>query len=289
MGQGITLSARNNPWIYALFAVCAVLAIVAQSHGWRAMNSGWRWTAIPHETDGDDRYAVVSRPLLNSRPGVWRLWDGDCHRAYLCGGRRFLSRCCQATIFSPASSAFLTHCAHIWALTRDSRFAADKSIFALFAVIGFLVIAGLWSFLAGRRCASPLSSMRWRGGDGQHRRFPRDRQVVNRSACRNPPRDQRRLGGNCSSWSATRCSLTVGSRWNIPYNAVWVLGTIMPHNGSSPVRPKAKRMHDSHPPQLQQWLLSVCARPGSINAQSYEQRRDDLKRLRRLFRQRTPR
>ncbi|OOG69176.1 lysoplasmalogenase [Sinorhizobium sp. A49] len=219
MGQGITFSARNNPWIYALFAVCAVLAIVGSLMA-GSDDSGWRW--LHYLTKPTATMLLLVAVLRNIGPA-----SGAYGMAIVIGltfaaaGDFFLML--PGDYFLAGLVCFLlTHCAYIWALTRDSRFAADKSIFALFAVIGFLVIAGLWSSLpAGMRIPVVIYALALAAMAAQA--ISRDRQVVvgapQKSAARSAA-----LGGLFFMVSDTL--LAYGRfRWNIPYNAVWVLGT----------------------------------------------------------------
>ncbi|RDL50380.1 hypothetical protein BLJAPNOD_01501 [Ensifer sp. M14] len=219
MGQGITLSARNNAWIYALFAVCAVLAIVGSLMA-GSDDSGWRW--LHYLTKPTATMLLLVAVLRNIGPA-----SGAYGMAIVIGltfaaaGDFFLML--PGDYFLAGLVCFLlTHCAYIWALTRDSRFAADKSIFALFAVIGFLVIAGLWSSLpAGMRIPVVIYALALAAMAAQA--ISRDRQVAvgapQKSAARSAA-----LGGLFFMVSDTL--LAYGRfRWNIPYNAVWVLGT----------------------------------------------------------------
>ncbi|MGH6806887.1 MAG: lysoplasmalogenase [Ensifer adhaerens] len=219
MGQGSTAGARNNAWLYALFVVCAVLAIVgsllAGGH-----QSGWRW--LHYLTKPTATLFLLVAVLRNigpsSRAYATAIVIG---LAFAAAGDFFLML--PGDYFLAGLVCFLlTHCAYIWALTRDSRFAADKRIFALFAVIGFIVIAGLWSSLpSAMRIPVVIYALALAAMAAQA--ISRDRQLVvgtpEKSAARSAA-----LGGLFFMVSDTL--LAYGRfRWDIPYNAIWVLGT----------------------------------------------------------------
>ena len=219
MRQSSTLSARNNASIYALFAVCAVLAIIGSLLA-GGDQSGWRW--LHYVTKPTATILLLIAVLRNigppSRAYGLAIVAG---LAFAAAGDFFLML--PGDYFLAGLVCFLlTHCAYIWALTRDSRFAADKGIFALFAGIGLIVIAGLWSSLPpGMRLPVVIYALALAAMAAQA--ISRDRQLAvgapQKSAARSAA-----LGGLFFMVSDTL--LAYGRfRWNIPYNAVWVLGT----------------------------------------------------------------
>lgn len=219
MEQSITLGARNNAWLYALFILLAVLAIAGSLLA-GGDQSGWRW--LHYLTKPTATLLLLVAVLRNIAP------SSDAYGkaivvglAFAAAGDFFLML--PGDYFLAGLVCFLlTHCAYIWALTRDSRFAADKRMFALFTVIGFVVIAGLWSSLPpGMRVPVVIYALALAAMAAQA--ISRDRQIAigapQKSAARSAA-----LGGLFFMVSDTL--LAYGRfRWNIPYNAVWVLGT----------------------------------------------------------------
>lgn len=219
MGQGISSGARNNAGSYALFAVCAVLAIVGSIVA-GGDQSGWRWLHyISKPTATVLLLVAVLRNIgPSSRAYAMPIVVG---LAFAAAGDFFLML--PGDYFLAGLVCFLlTHCAYIWALTRDSRFAADKGIFVLFAMIGIIVIAGLWSSLpSALRVPVIIYAMALAAMAAQA--ISRDRQIAAGSPQKSAARSAA-LGGLFFMISDTL--LAYGRfRWSIPYSAVWVLGT----------------------------------------------------------------
>ncbi|MGF6174520.1 lysoplasmalogenase [Ensifer sp. 4252] len=219
MGQTSIAGARNNAWIYALFVVCAVLAIVGSLLA-GGEESGWRW--LHYLTKPTATVLLLVAVLRNIGPSsrVYGLTIA-IGLAFAAAGDFFLML--PGDYFLAGLVCFLlTHCAYIWALTRDSRFAADKGIFALFAAIGVVVIAGLWSSLPpGMRIPVVIYALALAAMAAQA--ISRDRQFAAGAPQKSAARSAA-LGGLFFMVSDTL--LAYGRfRWNIPYNAVWVLGT----------------------------------------------------------------
>ena len=219
MEQSITLGARNNAWLYALFIVCVVLAIAGSLLA-GGDQSGWRW--LHYLTKPTATLLLLGAVLRNIGP------SSDAYGKAIVVGLAFAAAG-DFFLMSPGDyflaglvCFLLTHCAYIWALTRDSRFASDKGIFALFAVIGFVVIAGLWSSLpAGMRVPVVIYALALAAMAAQA--ISRDRQIAAGAPQKSAVRSAA-LGGLFFMVSDTL--LAYGRfRWNIPYNAVWVLGT----------------------------------------------------------------
>ncbi|NVD42313.1 lysoplasmalogenase [Ensifer sp. HO-A22] len=219
MEQSISLGARNNAWLYALFAVCAVLAIGGSLMA-GSDDSGWRWLHYLTKPMATLLLLVAVLRNIGSSSGAYGM-AVVIGLAFAAAGDFFLML--PGDYFLGGLVCFLlTHCAYIWALTRDSRFAADKGVFALFAVIGFVVIAGLWSSLpAGMRVPVVIYALALAAMAAQA--ISRDRQVAV-GAPRKSATRAAALGGLFFMVSDTL--LAYGRfRWNIPYNAIWVLGT----------------------------------------------------------------
>ncbi len=219
MEQSITLGARSNTWLYALFILCAVLAIAGSLLA-GGDQSGWRW--LHYLTKPTATLLLLVAVLRNIGPssGAYGMAIA-VGLAFAAAGDFFLML--PGDYFLAGLVCFLlTHCAYIWALTRDSRFAEDKRVFALFAVIGFVVIAGLWSSLPpGMRVPVVIYALALAAMAAQA--ISRDRQIAVAAPRKSAARSAA-LGGLFFMVSDTL--LAYGRfRWNIPYNAVWVLGT----------------------------------------------------------------
>ncbi|WP_312367476.1 lysoplasmalogenase [Ensifer sp.] len=219
MGQVGSLGARNNAWIYALFVVCAVLAIVGSVMA-GGDPSGWRW--LHYLTKPTATVLLLVAVLRNIGPSSRSFGTAIVvGLAFAAAGDFFLML--PGDYFLAGLVCFLlTHCAYIWALTRDSRFAADKGIFILFAIIGLVVIAGLWTSLpSALRIPVVIYALALAAMAAQA--ISRDRQVGSGAPQKSAARSAA-LGGLFFMVSDTL--LAYGRfRWNIPYNAVWVLGT----------------------------------------------------------------
>lgn len=219
MGQGNALGARNNALIYALFVVCAVLAIVGSLMA-GGDQSGWRW--LHYLTKPTATVLLLVAVLRNIGP------SSRAHGVAIVVGLAFAAAgdfflMLPGDYFLAGLVCFLlTHCAYIWALTRDSRFGADRGIFAVFALIGVIVIAGLWSWLpSAMRIPVVIYALALAAMAAQA--ISRDRQIAAGSPQKSTARSAA-LGGLFFMVSDTL--LAYGRfRWNIPYNAVWVLGT----------------------------------------------------------------
>ncbi|WP_457581136.1 lysoplasmalogenase [Ensifer canadensis] len=219
MGQSSTLGARDNAWIYALFAVCAVLAIIGSLLA-GGDHSGWRWL---HYLTKPTATVLLLIAVLRNIGSSFRGYGMAIvvGLAFAAAGDFFLML--PGDYFLAGLICFLlTHCTYIWALTRDSRFGADKRIFVLFAAIGLIVIAGLWTSLpSAMRIPVVIYALALAAMAAQA--ISRDRQLAavapQKSAARSAA-----FGGLFFMVSDTL--LAYGRfRWNIPYNAVWVLGT----------------------------------------------------------------
>lgn len=207
---------RSNTTIYGLFAICAVLAILGSLIAPDA-SSPWRW--LHYLTKPTATLLLLVAVLRGMGSRVYRV-PIAVGLGFAAAGDFFLML--PGDYFIAGLVCFLlTHCAYIWALTRDSRFAAKVAIFALFAVLAAAVFAGLWSHLPSpMRVPVVIYALVLAAMAAQA--LSRDRQLVG-----TPARRAARLaalGGLFFMVSDT--VLAYGRfRWNIPYNAIWVLGT----------------------------------------------------------------
>ncbi|WAX93027.1 lysoplasmalogenase [Aminobacter sp. NyZ550] len=207
---------RGNATIYGLFAICAVLAILGSLIAPDA-SSPWRWLHYLTKPTATLLLLVAVLRGMDSRGYGLPIAVG---LGFAAAGDYFLML--PGDYFLAGLICFLlTHCAYIWALTRDSKFAGNIGIFALFAVLAAAVFAGLWSHLPSpMRVPVAIYALVLAAMAAQA--LSRDRQLAGTSAQK--AARFAALGGLFFMVSDT--VLAYGRfRWNIPYNAIWVLGT----------------------------------------------------------------
>lgn len=116
----------------------------------------------------------------------------------------------------------LTHCAYIYALTRDARVAARWPIFAGFAIVALAMVAGLWGAVpAAMRPPVALyaAALAFMAAQAMSRPSQMPQGTMVRAAARLAA-----IGGVFFLISDT--FLAYGRfRWNIPGQPLWVLGT----------------------------------------------------------------
>lgn len=119
----------------------------------------------------------------------------------------------------------LTHCAYIYALTRDSRLAEKPLVFAGFAIVAFLIIIGLWQSLpAGMHIPVTIYAVILAVMAAQA--LSRALHLSSKSTTQSPlkPANVAALGG--IFFVISDSILAYGRfRFNIPFNSLWVLGT----------------------------------------------------------------
>ncbi|MDH4985228.1 lysoplasmalogenase [Aminobacter anthyllidis] len=214
--MGTMHSTSRNTALYWLFAVCAVLAILGSLIA-PDNTSPWRWLHYLTKPTATLLLLVAVLRGMGSRAYGVPIALG---LAFAAAGDFFLML--PGDYFLAGLVCFLlTHCAYIWALTRDSRFGGHVGIFALFAVIAAAVFAGLWAHLPDpMRIPVAIYALVLAAMAAQA--LSRDRQLAG-----TPGQKAARLaalGGLFFMVSDT--VLAYGRfRWNIPYNAIWVLGT----------------------------------------------------------------
>lgn len=214
---GILDRGRRRP-IQAAFLVCAGLAILGSLLA-TSEHSLWRW--LHYLTKPTATLLLLVVVLRNLTPST-RAYGTPVAigLVFAAAGDVFLML--PGDYFLAGLVCFLlTHCAYIFALTRDARFAAHLRVFGLFALIALLVVAGLWTSLPspmripvviyalalGAMAAQAISRARQLSGTAGD--------VTARYAA---------IGGLL--FLASDTVLAYGRfRWDIPFNALWVLGT----------------------------------------------------------------
>ncbi len=213
-----TLGIERTRLVYALFLVCAGLAILGSLLA-ASDESPWRWL---HYLTKPTAALLLFVVALRNSPASSRTYGMAVAIGLLfaAAGDTFLML--PGDYFLAGLICFLlTHCAYIFALTRDAKFAAHPGLFGAFALVAFAVVAGLWTSLPpemgipviiyalalGAMAAQAVSRLRQFSGTPA--------QATARFAA---------YGGLLFMISDTL--LAYGRfRWQIPYNALWLLGT----------------------------------------------------------------
>ncbi|HEV7322042.1 MAG TPA: lysoplasmalogenase [Ensifer sp.] len=213
-----TLGIERNRLVYALFLACAGLAILGSL---LATPDDALWRGLHYLTKPTATLLLLVAVLRNS-PASSRTYAAPVAVGLLfaAAGDTFLML--PGDYFLAGLICFLlTHCAYIFALTRDAKLAAHPGLFGTFSLVAFAVVAGLWTSLPpemripviiyalalGAMAAQAISRLRQFSG------MPAQA-TARFAAC----------GGLLFMISDTL--LAYGRfRWQIPYNALWVLGT----------------------------------------------------------------
>lgn len=127
-------------------------------------------------------------------------------------------------------SFLLTHCAYIYALTRDARVGSQWPIYAGFAIVALVMVAGLWNAVpAGMRppVAVYAAALAFMAAQAVSRARQMPKKTSARASAGTPAAATARLaavGGVLFLISDT--ILAYGRfRWVIPGQSLWVLGT----------------------------------------------------------------
>ncbi|OCO98814.1 MULTISPECIES: lysoplasmalogenase [unclassified Ensifer] len=213
-----TLSGERNRFVYAAFLLCAGLAILGSLLA-DGDASAWRWL---HYLTKPTATLLLLVAVLRNIPVSARAYGTAVAigLVFAAAGDTFLML--PGDYFLAGLICFLlTHCAYIFALTRDAKLAAHPGVFTTFALLAFAVVGGLWTSLPpemripviiyalalGAMAAQAISRARQFSGTPQEG-------AARLAAC----------GGLLFMISDTL--LAYGRfRWQIPYNALWVLGT----------------------------------------------------------------
>ena len=130
----------NNRFLQTTFFLCVIGAIsgslLASDH-----HGAWQW--LHYLTKPTATALLIMIVLRNASTKIYgrAIVAG---LAFALAGDIFLML--PGDHFLPGLVCFLlTHCAYIYALTRDARPAGRWAIFAGFAVIALLMVAGLWN------------------------------------------------------------------------------------------------------------------------------------------------
>lgn len=139
-----TLDVRRNRPAYALFFVCAGLAILGSLLS-ASDDSFWRWLHYLTKPTATLLLLVLVLRTISQTSSAYT-WAVAIGLVFAAAGDVFLML--PGDYFLAGLACFLlTHCAYIYALTRDARFADSKGIFAAFALVALAVVGGLWTSL----------------------------------------------------------------------------------------------------------------------------------------------
>jgi uncharacterized membrane protein YhhN len=215
--QGSISVANDNRLLQAAFVLCAISAIggsllASEHHG------AWQWL---HYMTKPTATALLILMVLRNAPTEIYGQAIAAGLAFALAGDFFLMLPGDHFLWG-LICFLLTHCAYIYALTRDARPAARFSVFAGFAALALLMVAGLWNAVpVGMRLpvavyAAALAFMAAQAASRASQMPPGT-----------PARATARLaaiGGVLFLISDTL--LAYGRfRWTIPGQSLWVLGS----------------------------------------------------------------
>lgn len=217
MSHHEALSTDSNRPNYALFFICAGFAILGSLLAGTG-EAAWRWLHYLTKPTATLLLLVsVLRNMPLSRSYGTAIAIGLIFAA---AGDVFLML--PGDYFLAGLVCFLlTHCAYIYALTRDVGFAAHKPIFALFALIALAVVGGLWTSLPSQM-RIPVIIYALALGAMSAQAMSRARQFSG------TPRETAARFAACGGllFLVSDTMLAYGRfRWDIPFNALLVLGT----------------------------------------------------------------
>jgi len=130
---------------YQLFLICALCAVLSSVLSQNADSSFWRWLHYLTKPAATLLLlcAILNAPRLISKTYGFAIATG---LAFAAAGDFFLML--PANYFLAGLVCFLvTHCIYIFALCNKTRFAQNKLVFVVFAVLSIAIIAGLWTSL----------------------------------------------------------------------------------------------------------------------------------------------
>ena len=217
--KGLLEFGRNRT-LYGLFLLCAICAIAGGLLSANGETSFWRW--LYYLTKPTATLLLLLAVLCSGRPRSKSFGLAVAFGlAFAAAGDFFLML--PGDYFLAGLICFLiNHCAYIYALCRDARFASSKTVFVLFAIAAIAVIAGLWTSLPTAMSApviiyaAALAAMA--------------AQAVSRAIATEPETPQRYaawLAAAGGLFFMVSDTLLAYSRFSIviPFNGLWVLGT----------------------------------------------------------------
>ncbi|WP_442892342.1 lysoplasmalogenase [Ensifer sp. MJa1] len=213
-----TLRSERNSAVYMAFFVCAVLAILGSLFA-NGDVSGWRWLHYLTKPTATLLLLVAVFKNISASPRTY----GNAVAiglVFAAAGDAFLML--PGDYFLAGLICFLlTHCAYIFALTRDARFAAHPGVFGLFALVAFAVVGGLWTALPPEM-RIPVIIYAVALGAMAAQAISRRRQLKGTSQ-----QETARLAAYGGLLFMISDSLLAYGRfrWQIPYTPLWVLGT----------------------------------------------------------------
>ncbi|MGF6154774.1 putative membrane protein YhhN [Ensifer sp. KUDG1] len=213
-----TLDVRQNRPAYALFFVCAGLAILGSLLS-ASDDSFWRWLHYLTKPTATLLLLVVVLRTISQTSSAYT-WAVAMGLVFAAAGDVFLML--PGDYFLAGLVCFLlTHCAYIYALTRDARFADSKGIFAAFALVALAVVGGLWTSLP-EDMRIPVIIYALALGVMAAQAISRARQLAG-----TPQATAARFAAYGGLLFLISDSILAYGRFRfaIPFNALWVLGT----------------------------------------------------------------
>ncbi|WP_077962896.1 lysoplasmalogenase [Ensifer adhaerens] len=213
-----TLQVQRNRPAYALFFVCAGLAILGSLLS-ASDDSFWRWLHYLTKPTATLLLLVAVLRTISQAPSAYA-WAVAIGLVFAAAGDIFLML--PGDYFLAGLVCFLlTHCAYIYALTRDAKFAESKGIFAAFALVALAVVGGLWTSLPAEM-RIPVIIYALALGAMAAQAISRARQLSG-----TPEAMAARLAAYGGLLFLISDSILAYGRFRfaIPFNALWVLGT----------------------------------------------------------------
>jgi len=142
--RGLLEFGRNRT-LYGLFLLCAICAIAGSVMSYNGEVSGWRW--LHYLTKPTATLLLLAAVLCAGRPKSKTYGFAIAFGLVFAALGDFFLMLSGDYFMAGLICFLITHCAYIYALCRQTRFAAHKGVFVLFAIAALAIIAGLWSSL----------------------------------------------------------------------------------------------------------------------------------------------
>ncbi len=213
-----TLDGPRNRTVHALFFACASLAVLGSLLA-TSDDSHWRWMHYLTKPTATLLLLVVVLRTIFHRSSAYA-WAVAIGLVFAAAGDVFLML--PGDYFLAGLVCFLlTHCAYIYALTRDAKFAESKGIFAAFALMALAVVGGLWTSLP-EAMRIPVIIYALALGAMAAQAISRARQLSG-----TPEATAARFAAYGGLLFMISDSILAYGRFRfaIPFNALWVLGT----------------------------------------------------------------